>query len=210
MKEIDPKTTSRAAAFELWMQAPMPMVTLFKTFDVSRIVKVSRRRQLKFNMLMCWCIGKAASTVDEFYVLPVGDKLMQFDKLAVNVVVNTKSGDISTCDIPFSENVAQFNADYLRLTHKVWDTGNPHDLSSDYMVIGTSAMTACELDGIVNIYSGIYNNPFLAWGKYRKRWLKSVLPVSFQFHHTQMDGAQAARFLNALQDVMKKLTDLDV
>ena len=210
MKEIDPKTTSRAAAFELWMQAPMPMVTLFKTFDVSRIVKVSRRRQLKFNMLMCWCIGKAASTVDEFYVLPVGDKLMQFDRLAVNVVVNTKSGDISTCDIPFSENVAQFNADYLRLTHKVWDTGNPHDLSSDYMVIGTSAMTACELDGIVNIYSGIYNNPFLAWGKYRKRWLKSVLPVSFQFHHTQMDGAQAARFLNALQDVMKKLTDLDV
>ena len=210
MKEIDPKTTSRAAAFELWMQAPMPMVTLFKTFDVSRIVKVSRRRQLKFNMLMCWCIGKAASTVDEFYVLPVGDKLMQFDKLAVNVVVNTKSGGISTCDIPFLENVAQFNADYLRLTHKVWDTGNLHDLSSDYMVVGTSAMTACELDGIVNIYSGIYNNPFLAWGKYRKRWLKSVLPVSFQFHHTQMDGAQAARFLNALQDVMKKLTDLDV
>ena len=210
MKEIDPKTTSRAAAFELWMQAPMPMVTLFKTFDVSQIVKVSRRRQLKFNMLMCWCIGKAASTVDEFYVLPVGDKLMQFDRLAVNVVVNTKSGDISTCDIPFSENVAQFNADYLRLTHKVRETGEPHDLSSDYMVIGTSAMTACELDGIVNIYSGIYNNPFLAWGKYRKRWLKSVLPVSFQFHHTQMDGAQAARFLNALQDVMKKLTDLDV
>lgn len=210
MKEIDPKTTSRAAAFELWMQAPMPMVTLFKTFDVSRIVKVSRRRQLKFNMLMCWCIGKAASTVDEFYMLPVGDKLMQFDRLAVNVVVNTKSGGISTCDIPFSEDVAQFNADYLRLTHKVWETGEPHDLGSDYMVIGTSAMTVCELDGVVNIYSGIYNNPFLAWGKYRKRWLKSVLPVSFQFHHTQMDGAQAACFLNALQDVMKKLTDLDI
>ena len=182
----------------------MPMVTLFKTFNVSQIVKVCRRRQWKFNMLMCWGIGKAASTVDEFYMLPVGDKLMQFDRLAVNVVVNTKSGGISTCDIPFSENVAEFNADYLRLTHKVWETGTPHDLGSDYMVIGTSAMTACELDGVVNIYSGIYNNPFLAWGKYRKRWLKSMLPVSFQFHHTQMDGAQAARFLNALQDVMKR------
>ena len=208
MKEIDPKTTSRAAAFELWMQAPMPMVTLFKTFDVSRIVKVSRQRNWKFNMLMCWCIGKAASTVDEFYMLPVGDKLMQFDRLAVNVVVNTQSGGISTCDIPFSEDVVQFNADYLRLTHKVSETGHPHDLGSDYMVIGTSAMTACELDGVVNIYSGIYTNPFLAWGKYRKRWLKAVLPVSFQFHHTQMDGAQAAHFLNVLQEVMKKPTDV--
>ena len=180
------------------------MVTLFKTLDVSRIVKVSRQCRLKFNMLMCWCIGKAASTVAEFYMLPVGDKLMQFDRLAVNVVVNTKSGGISTCDIPFSDDVERFNADYLRLTRKVWESGEPHDLSSDYMVIGTSAMTECELDGVVNIYSGIYNNPFLAWGKYRKRWLKSMLPVSFQFHHTQMDGAQAARFLNALQKVIEK------
>ena len=202
MKEVDPKTTSRAAAFDLWMKAPMPMVTLFKTLDVSRIVKVSRQRRLKFNMLMCWCIGKAASTVTEFYMLPVGDKLMQFDGLAVNVVVNTKDGGISTCDIPFSDDVERFNADYLRLTRKVWESGEPHDLSSDYMVIGTSAMTECELDGVVNIYSGIYNNPFLAWGKYRKRWLKSMLSVSFQFHHTQMDGTQAARFLNALQEVI--------
>ena len=202
MKEVDPKTTSRAAAFDLWMKAPMPMVTLFKTLDVSRIVKASRQRRLKFNMLMCWCIGKAASTVAEFYMLPVGDKLMQFDRLAVNVVVNTKSGGINTCDIPFSDDVERFNADYLRLTRKVWESGEPHDLSSDYMVIGTSAMTECELDGVVNIYSGIYNNPFLAWGKYRKRWLKSMLTVSFQFHHTQMDGAQAARFLNALQEVI--------
>ena len=202
MREVNPKETSRAAAFEMWMNAPMPMVTLFKTLDVSRIVKVSRQRRLKFNMLMCWCIGKAASTVAEFYMLPVGDKLMQFDGLAVNVVVNTKDGGISTCDIPFSDDVERFNADYLRLTRKVWESGEPHDLSSDYMVIGTSAMTECELDGVVNIYSGIYNNPFLAWGKYRKRWLKHVLPVSFQFHHTQMDGAQAARFLNALQEII--------
>ena len=32
MKEIDPKTTSRAKAFELWMKAPMPTVTMTKRF----------------------------------------------------------------------------------------------------------------------------------------------------------------------------------
>ena len=30
-KEINPRETSRAAAFELWMSSPMPMVTLTKT-----------------------------------------------------------------------------------------------------------------------------------------------------------------------------------
>ena len=56
---IDPKMTTRAAAFDLWMSAPNPMVTFFKTLDVTPLVRFSRKRGLKFNMLLCWCIGKA-------------------------------------------------------------------------------------------------------------------------------------------------------
>ena len=60
MKEINPKETTRAYAFEMWMQAPNPMVTFFKTLNVSRLLKISRRKGLKFNMLMCYCTGRAA------------------------------------------------------------------------------------------------------------------------------------------------------
>ena len=65
MREINPKETTRAYAFELWMKAPMPMVTFFKTLDVSRLVKISKKSGMKFNMLMCWCIGKAASSISK-------------------------------------------------------------------------------------------------------------------------------------------------
>lgn len=58
MREVDPQSASRALAFELWMKAPMPMVTLMKTLDVTALV---RKRGYKFNMLLCWCIGKAAA-----------------------------------------------------------------------------------------------------------------------------------------------------
>ena len=34
-QEISPYDTTRAAAFELWMQAPNPMVTFFKTLNVT-------------------------------------------------------------------------------------------------------------------------------------------------------------------------------
>ena len=54
MREINPKETTRAYAFELWMKAPMPMVTFFKILDVSRLVKISKKSGMKFNMLMCW------------------------------------------------------------------------------------------------------------------------------------------------------------
>ncbi|MCH5308484.1 MAG: chloramphenicol acetyltransferase [Prevotella sp.] len=205
MREVNPKDTSRAMAFEMWMNAPMPMVTLFKTIDVSRVVRASRRRQLKFNMLMCWCIGKAAEGVEEFYLLPKDGKLWQFDKLAINIVVATRDDGISTCDIPFSADLTQFNEDYLRLTHQVHDTGEAFNLGDDYNIVGTSALTACDIDGAVNIYSGIFNNPFVVWGKYRKGLLKTKLPVSFQFHHTQMDGGHACKFLNRLQSIINEL-----
>ena len=204
MQEINPKDTMRAYAFEMWMKAPMPMMTLIKTLDASRLRRISRRRGMKFNMLMCWCIGKAATQVKEFYMLPVGDKLMRYDSIAVNTIVANREGEVSSCDIPFSDDLSKFNADYLRLTRQVAESCENHDIS-DSMVIGTSALAQYEIDGAVGMYSGIFNNPFMIWGSYRRTWLKTLLTVSFPFHHTQMDGAHAARFLSLLQSEIRNL-----
>lgn len=204
MKEIDPSTTTRAYAFEFWMKAPMPMVTFFKTLDVSRLLRVSRRRHLKFNMLMCWCIGRAASQVKEFMMLPVGDRLFEYDSLAVNTIVADSRGEVSSCDVPFSDDLDTFNADYLRLTREVAESSRNHDLT-DSMVIGTSALAQYDIDGAVGMYSGFFNNPFMIWGRYKRGLFRTRLTVSFQFHHTQMDGAHAARFLDLLQ---KEITGL--
>ena len=112
----DPKTTSRAEAFELWMDAPDPMVTFFKTLDVTPLVRLSRRRGLKFNMLLCFCIGSAACRIEEFYMLPVGRELVQYSSIAVNTIVQNIKGEVSSCDVLFSGDLRQFNEDYLRLT----------------------------------------------------------------------------------------------
>lgn len=204
MEEVNPKETTRAYAFEMWMKAPMPMVTLFKTLDVTRLCRISHRRRLKFNMLMCWCIGRAASQVKEFYMLPVGDKLIRYDSIAVNTIVLNRKGEVSSCDIPYSDSLNTFNNDYLRLTSQVADTCENHDIT-DSMVIGTSALAQYDIDGAVGMYSGIFNNPFLIWGRYCKGILRTRLVVSFQFHHTQMDGAHAACFLDKLQKAIDKL-----
>lgn len=204
MKEVNPNETTRAYAFKMWMNAPMPMLTFFKTLDVTRLVRLSKRQGLKFNMLMCWCIGRAASQVKEFYMLPVDGKLMQYDRLAVCAIIANRQGEISSCDVPFSDDLQQFNADYLRLTRQVAETCTDHNLA-DCMVIGTSALVQAEIDGAVGMYSDIYNNPFLIWGKHRRHLWQRTLTVSFQFHHTQMDGAHASRFLESLQKEIREL-----
>ena len=214
-QEITPQDTNRAIAFELWMKSPMPMVTLTKTFDVTRLCRVSRRRGLKFNMLLCWCIGKTASRIEEFYMLPqrlrVGEqssgidgKLYKYDRMAVNMIVDNIKGGLSFCDIAVTDDLEQFNANYLRLTETVSQTCQDI-LDHEAVIVGTSAVTGTELDCIVNQYSGIFTNPFLAWGRYRKHWFKVTLPISFQFHHAQMDGSHAARFLEDLQRIINTI-----
>ena len=202
---VDPKSTTRAAAYDLWMNAPNPMVTFFKTLNVASLVRFSRRHGLKFNMLLCYAIGCAASEIQEFYLLPVGRELLEYDTIAVNTIVKNHTGEVSSCDVPFCRNLAQFNADYLRLTRRAAETCADHDLP-DSMVIGTSAIVDTEIDGAVGMNSGIYNNPFLIWGRYRKGLFKTTLKLSFQFHHTQMDGAHAGRFLNRLQQCISDIS----
>ena len=203
-REINPQETSRADAFSLWISSPMPMVTLVKTFNVSKIVKYSKRHDMSFNMLLCWCIGKAASKMEEFYILPENGKLYHYDKLAVNVIVNNKKGGINSCDIPFCEDIRQFQDKYSVLTQSASDSCES-SFVDDAMVIGTSAMIVTELDCIVNQYTDKFCNPMVMWGKYRKGWFKSTLPLSFQFHHVQMDGGHGAKFLEILQHTINNL-----
>ena len=198
MREINPQDTTRASAFEMWMSSPMPMVTLTKTFDITHLCKVSKRSGLKLNMLLCWSICKAASQVEEFYTLPIDDKLFRFDLLAVNVIVPNAKGGINSCDIPYAENFEQFCEDYDARTSRAAKSCQSI-FEEEYMVVGTSAMIATELDSIVNQYTDKFLNPMVMWGKYRKSWFRRTLPISFQFHHTQMDGAHAAKFLDILQ-----------
>ena len=203
-REIEPKETTRENAFSLWMTSPMPMVTLTKTFNVGKAIKASRKQGIRFNALLCWCIGKAASGIKEFYTLPEGGKLYQYDRIAINVIVNNCKGGINSCDIAFTDDMTEFANEYNRLTAQV-ATECKSLFLEDCMIVGTSAMIETELDCIVNQYTDKFCNPMVMWGKYRRGWLKTTLPISFQFHHVQMDGGHGARFLELLQQEIMNL-----
>lgn len=200
-RRINPEETTRAQAYKLWMASPMPMVTITKTFDISPLVRYGKRHRKKLNMLLCHCIGMAAQQEQAFFLLPEKDGLYQYDSLALNVIVENRQGGINSCDIPYSDHLEQFNNDYLRLTRQAVAKCKSSFLE-EQMIIGTSALVQTELDSITNQYTELFKNPFLSWGRYRKHWFRYTLPISFQFHHVQMDGMQAAKFLEQLQNTI--------
>ena len=130
---------------------------------------------------------------------------MKYDSIAVNTIVKNKNNEVNSCDISYNENLNSFNREYLQYTIEAAEKCSDRDLSENSMVIGTSAIVDTEIDGAVGMNSGIFNNPFIIWGKYKKSFFKYFLTVSFQFHHTQMDGAHAGKFLANLQKEINSL-----
>ena len=161
MREVNPKETTRGHQFEIWKNEPNPMLTFVKRMDVTRLVRISRKKHLKFNMLLDYCIGKAAINQKEFYLLPVDDKLMQFDNIAICTIVKNHTGEVSSCDIAFNGDFYSYSQDYLKYTTEVAQSCIDRDLSEEYMVIGTSAIIDTELEFGGGMYSGIFNNPFI-------------------------------------------------
>ena len=102
-------------------------------------------------------------------------------KRQVNTIVANSQGEVSSCDVPFCDDLATFNSEYLRLTRQVAESCENHDLSES-MIIGTSALAQYDIDGAVGMYSGIFNNPFMIWGKYRKRLFKTTLTAVSYTH----------------------------
>ena len=203
--EVNPKDTTRGSQFEIWKNAPNPMLVFVKKLDVTNLVRISKKKRLKFNMLMDFCIGKTAVAQKEFYLLPEGDKLMKYDSIAINTMVKNRTGEVSSCDVEFAGDFDSYNRDYLKYTAEVAESCLDRDLSGECMVIGTSAIIDTELEFAGGMYSGIFNNPFIIWGRYSRHFFRYYMNLSFQFHHTQMDGAHAGKFLANLQKTIDEL-----
>lgn len=168
-----------------------------RTADITNLMNL-KQQGYQLNMLLCYCIGAAASRCEQFYLLPAETKMLAYERIGVNAIIANQQGGISSCDIPFDEDLDTFNASYQTLSEMVRISGKDHEIA-DHMIVGTSALIRHELDGVVNMYSGIYHNPFLIWGRYRQEGSRFLLQISFQFHHVQMDGLEACAFLDGLQ-----------
>ena len=116
-------------------------------------------------MLPDYCIGKAAAGIPEFYLLPAGDQLTQYNTIAVNTIVKSRHREVSSCDLLLTGDLNQCNRDHLTHTDQVAESCQDRDPSDTCMVIGTSAIIDIEIDGATGMNSGIFNSPFLIRGR---------------------------------------------
>ena len=205
MIEVDPSKTSRAQCFSLFANAPMPMLTVFKTLDVTKAVKTAKKRGVKLNALLCHAVYLAAKDIKEMHYLVKDEKLFFSEEMSVGLVVKGKDGKLLNCDVPASDDFSAFYVDYNCVVEKALKENESQE-DTERVSIGTSAILTGSIDGLVNLYSPAFTNPFLVWSRYESKFFKKILKVSFQFHHAQIDGGEAVLFLENLQKVLNKIS----
>ncbi|MCQ2285822.1 MAG: CatA-like O-acetyltransferase [Bacteroidales bacterium] len=204
MYEIDPEQTQRAESYKEFVISPMPMVTIFKTIDITKMIKFCNRKGYKYNMVFCYCIGQASKKMPELLYQMKDKTMLKFDKFAIDVIVNNKNGQLGYCDVPVIDELEKIKRPYLESTAAVSERSK-NKYITDASIICTSAIVKYDIDGVVNQYHPIYDHPYLAWGKFTKHWFRTHLKLSFQFHHIIIDAGDACRYIEEIQKVINQL-----
>lgn len=201
---VTPKEANREIQCEMWKDAVVPTVMVGRLFNLTHVVRKSRRTGVKLHALMMYCVGMAVRNIPQFYYLYDQGNFRLYDSLNVQTVVLNKNNTLNFCDVPFSENFDEFYENYKRNMAIVYNTcENLFNESS--MSVATSAVVQTELDSLSNQYTG-WHNPFVAWGRYRRNfWGRCRAQIFLQFDHRQMDGLHVAAFYNNLQRILDKV-----
>ena len=70
------------------------MVTIFRTVDITNLMNL-KQQGYQLNMLLCYCIGAAASRCEQFYLLPAETKMLAYERIGVNAIIANQQGGIS-------------------------------------------------------------------------------------------------------------------
>ncbi len=102
--------------------APMPMVTIFRTVDITNLGHLKEKgHSAEHAAVLLYRRGGIAC--EEFYLLPAETKMLEYERIGVNVIIANQNGGINSCDIPFTSDLDSLTPLIKRLTAQVRISG---------------------------------------------------------------------------------------
>lgn len=148
-------------------------------------------------MLLSWCIARAASGFPEFFRIPCSDGFLSYDQIGAVLEAVFSSGKENVTFIPYHEKLKE-TLQALETIRQIQKTEGYYNVPEDYMILQCGSLPTDH----ASVTSASVNSsafPYFIWCEVQD---DGSLPVSFIFHHAQMDGYEAAVFLETLQNVI--------
>ena len=203
-KFIDMETYKRRAHFDYFCGLAYPYVGLTANVEITGLLAKVKAEKLPFFLTVCYCVSRAANGVAEFRQRIVDGKIIEFSHCPTSHTVALADETYCYCTLRADMPFAQYIPYALREQEKARQQGGIDETADEALdKLFISTLPWLSYTSLVQPTPfPADSNPRITWGKYFTQGEKLLLPVSVLCHHALVDGAQIARFYQALEKEM--------
>jgi len=205
--KIDMNNWERRDLFYYFSQMAPTAYSLTVDVDVTKLLSVTKEKNLKFFPAYLWLVTRNLNRFPEFKCAIKDGVLGYYDTLVpMYATWHEDSHSFSFMWTEFAEQFSDFYRAYLENQEK---HGGNHQLLARPGLPPENAYTVSALPWVefrhfaVHSYENkAYFFPSVEAGKYHKEGGRMLMPLSLNCHHATTDGYHISEFLKALQQDM--------
>ena len=194
---VDVKKYKFKDMFERFIKEKNPAMCVSGCFDVTSIFKLKDKH--RFNVMMCYCVAKAAQNIEEFhYSIGADKKLYFYSNVKINFGVKAKDGIPYWGDVVYNDSFTDFAKEYERVRKYCYQNCKYYQVDNGAL-LSTSAVTNYPFTSFSIANSDVFWDSFLLWGQYYEDKKRIKLNMTLRFHHAILDVEHVGNFFNELQ-----------
>ena len=207
MRELDIENWNRKEQFRFFSQFDDPYFAVTVDFDVTNVLKYSKKHHVSFFVLYLHACMKAINSVENFKYRIHGDKVIIHDIIHASPTILREDNTFGFSFIHYDEDFNQFYKNFKAEKSRIMSTTElfPKDVTD--ACIYCSAMTWFNFSGHKEPLFGVKKEsvPKLAFGKYIEKNSKLMMPVAIAVSHALVDGYHVGQFVDAFQNSLDNI-----
>jgi len=186
----------------------VPYLSLCANVEVLAFRQAANERGLSFTVSLVHALSTAANAVPELRQRIRGDDVVEHDVVHPSVTVLTQGDLFSFCLVPYSRDLATFDASAAEAIARVQAHPTVEDEPGrdDLLYLtGIPWVSFTALTHPIHLHPPD-SIPRIAWGRFFEEHGHLRMPLSIQAHHALVDGLHLARFYQHAQEELARLT----
>ncbi|MFA6618204.1 MAG: CatA-like O-acetyltransferase [Candidatus Neomarinimicrobiota bacterium] len=206
-KYIDLKTWPRATAFQHFLPYSDPYFGMTCTIDCTNAYTRAKDLGISFFLYYFYLSLKTANEIPEFRIRLENKKPVIFDKVNGSPTIMRNDGEMGYAMLEYKDSLEKFLPDAEKEVHRV-KTHPDLDTSKDcpetiyYSIMPWIKFTSVEHPVDLPNTEGV---PIFTFGKMTTENGRKTMPLAIHAHHSLMDGAHAAKFIESFQNKLNAL-----
>ena len=204
-KPIGLASWPRREHYDFFRAYGLPYFSITTEIDITRLRQDLKTRKESFTVGLVYVVARAANAIPEFKQR-IREGPVEYRAVHPGLTVLSEGGLFRFCYLKYVEDFCEFATEAtekIDLARRATLLGaNPHRDDCLYM----SSLPWFSLTGMVHPQplDPLDSVPRLAWGRFRRRNDRVILPLNVQAHHALIDGRHVARLITQLEELIER------